>query len=245
MSHDESSPAMPSPSDDDANVDGTGEGAVPVRAEGKRKLTVAELAQFDALVVATQSELRLAARKFIGPLLRTRVEEEDVVQETLLKVQACLENGHHHVLLDSSQFIGLSYKVLQNHLHDLRSRHTRKCRDVATEVPLHESSTSHELGTASTMSPSRTLARKERAHAVRAAVSGLAPLDREIVTQHLVDNASFADVGRQTNLSADAVRKRFMRICARLEGAFRALTDQLRRRPPQPLKDRRSADPDP
>lgn len=166
----------------------------------------------------------------MGPVLRGRVEEEDIVQEAMTRLLLSVESGNHHVLQDANQFAALSYTILQNHLRDQRSHHGRQCRDAAVDVPLHDCSSELELGTPSTVTPSRTLARKERAEVVNAVVAGLAPLDREIVTRRVVDRDSFAAVGRRTNLSSDAVRKRFLRVLDKIRPALRSLVTGLVRR---------------
>jgi RNA polymerase sigma-70 factor (ECF subfamily) len=151
--------------------------------------------------------LRLLARARLGPLLQSKLDPSDLVQQTLLEAHQAL-----------GQFRGQSREQLAAWLRQVLARNLanavrdfhRDKRDVTREQSLDE-----ELRTSSARldawlaaeqsSPSQHAERAEQAARLAAAIELLPEVQREVVVLRHCQGWSLAEIARHTGRSAAAV----------------------------------------
>jgi len=161
--------------------------------------------------------LLLVAQKQLGPELKAKGSESDLVQETFLEAQR-----------DFAQFQGTTEEellawlrqVLLNKLgHFTRRYRATGKREVAREVALEGDSSANNAGAAlagSGPSPSGQAMEREQAQALRQALARLPEDYGRILSLRFQDGHSFEEIGRLMGRSADAARKLWARAMERL-----------------------------
>ena len=147
----------------------------------------------------------------LGPLLRTQIETDDVVQEAMIQA---LRYGPRFLLADEDQFRRLLARIVENVIRMWARHHQRERRDPRRErEPASE--TVLVLDTSSRR-PSRVAMKNEAEAWLQLGLQLLDPEDREVITLRQWQGLSFADVGTRLAIAEDAARMRFQRALARL-----------------------------
>jgi RNA polymerase sigma factor (sigma-70 family) len=208
------------------------------RVEGEcRPLTAEEGQCLGALVQSRMGVLMASAIKLMGVFLKSKVDPEDLVQESVRKLQVLIEQGHHRLLHEPTELKSLLQRILRNHIADQHALFTAARRGAgAADAQLSES----KLVTASTMTPSRTAARHERAEKTRDAVAALESFDRVVVQRCGQEGSTFADVARELGVKPDKVRNHFVRCVTKLRAKLRGLCDSVSTSPDAERQDQRS-----
>lgn len=171
--------------------------------------------------------LRLAARE-LGSDLRPKGDASDLVQQTCLEAHRDLGSFAGRT---EAEFRRWLRRILFNNLkhHARRYRDTGK-RDVDREVPLVlpgiEPERPADRGSepeADSTSPSGRVIGRERAHAVREALSRLSDRSLRSVLGRARDERTFEAIGRDLGCSAVAARNICRRAFARLRRDLKAL----------------------
>jgi len=166
--------------------------------------------------------LRLLARLHLDPRLQGKVDPSDVVQETLLKAQKCLDQFRGST--DAEQAAWLR-AILANTLAELLRRFTRRQRDVALErslsVSLDESSERLEAWLADQhTTPSALAARHEVLARLAAALEALPEDQRIVIELRYLHGLSVAAIEQATGRSNASVAGLLRRGLARLRSSL-------------------------
>jgi RNA polymerase sigma-70 factor (ECF subfamily) len=162
--------------------------------------------------------LRLLARLHLDPRLHGKVDPSDVVQETMLKAQQCLDQFRGTTEAQQAAWLRA---ILANTLAELLRHFTRQQRDVVLErslsACLDESSGRLEAWLADRQnSPSDLAARQELLLRLAAALEAL-PLDQRTVLElRYLHGQSLAAIEQATGRSNASVAGLLRRGLARL-----------------------------
>jgi RNA polymerase sigma-70 factor (ECF subfamily) len=163
---------------------------------------------FDGLITALGPALKRHVRTRIGEHLRSRVEVEDVLQETYTRAWKSV--GGVHWTGESalfSWFKRLAERVILN----LVSRHRRD------EVIFVED---EACGPAPGPSPSTACRRDERFSRLEEAISSLSPEYREVVRLVRIDGLKVKEAAARMNRSPNAVMHLLLRALKKLKETF-------------------------
>ena len=155
--------------------------------------------------------IRTKVHARLGPMLRTQVETDDVVQEAMIQA---LRYGPRFLLSDEDQFRKLLARIVENVIrmwarHQLRERRDpRRERAPGSETVLVLDSSSHR--------PSRVAMRNEAEAWLQLGLQLLDPEEREVIVLRQWQGLSFGDTGQKLGIAEDAARMRFQRALARL-----------------------------
>jgi RNA polymerase sigma-70 factor (ECF subfamily) len=167
-------------------------------------------------------QLRRMVELRLDPRVGARVAPSDVLQEAFLDASARVE--HFFRREDVSFYVWLRLIVNQS-LVDLHRRHLEaKMRGAAREaVPAWTHATSVSLArhlVAQMNSPSQAVSQEETLSQVQAALEGLDPLDREILTLRHFEELSNNEVAELLGLQKAAASNRYVRALGRLREAL-------------------------
>ena len=188
---------------------------------GRDGLSPAEEDRYAALNQSLRPSLEAVARKTISRACQGRLDAEGLVSQALEEVYHAIVAQHRRLLADEKQFYWFCVTALQNEIKDARATEEAQCRDVRRDQAIEPGSKTLHPAAPSTHGPSRILARQEITRKAHQWVDGLDPVDRHIVLGR-VDKKSYADIGREISMTADAVRKRFVRILDKVSSRVRA-----------------------
>jgi RNA polymerase sigma-70 factor, ECF subfamily len=166
-------------------------------------------------MVAARLDRRVAAR----------LDPSDVVQETLAdaaqQMDKCLGSP-------SLPFFGWLRLLAGEHIRDAHRRHLgAQRRAVTRECRAPELTNESAVGLVSHLraqdtSPSNRLVREESCARVRAAMSALRPVDREVLAMRYVEQLSTAEMAQALGISEGAVKSRHLRAVIKLRGVLEA-----------------------
>jgi RNA polymerase sigma-70 factor (ECF subfamily) len=165
-----------------------------------------------ALVEASLPWLRQHVERRLGAFLRDRGDSSDYLHDALLDF---LRDGPRFQVRDERQFRGLLVRVIENTLRDKNDWFRAKRRNLggpavsASVLDLHS-------GIAVSSTPSRGASREERRAWVRLALELLDPEDRKVILGRDYEDRSFAEIGAELGMTADAARMRWTRAVGRL-----------------------------
>jgi RNA polymerase sigma-70 factor (ECF subfamily) len=145
----------------------------------------------------------------LGPKLRARLEESDVVQEAFL---ASLQGLKNFACQGEGDFFHWLCKLVENRIRDQVDRIGAQKRNADREVPLEPEWPSaesvfgplHELATMA--SPATLAAKAEDVRRLEEAVDALPEVQREAVLLVRYEGLSFAEAGASMDKTPDAVR---------------------------------------
>jgi RNA polymerase sigma-70 factor (ECF subfamily) len=179
-----------------------------------------------ALLETYRNYLELLARIEIGRRLQTKVDADDLVQETFLE-------AHRNFGLfrgrEEPEFVAWLRAILATRLADLlrhflgtQGRDIRRERDL--QIDLDQSSRALDRGLIALHStPSQQLARQELKVMFADTLAQLSEEYREVIVLRHFEELSFADVALRMNRSIDSVQKLWVRGLARLRQLVGAL----------------------
>jgi RNA polymerase sigma-70 factor (ECF subfamily) len=160
--------------------------------------------------------LLLVAQKHLGPDLKAKGSDSDLVQETFLEAQQDFAKFYGTT---EEELLAWLRQVLLNRLgHFTRRYRATGKRDVAREVALDGGSTNNP-GAAlagSGPSPSGQAILGEQAQALQQALARLPDDYTRVLKLRFQDGCSFEEIGRRMGRSADAARKLWARALERL-----------------------------
>jgi RNA polymerase sigma-70 factor (ECF subfamily) len=179
-----------------------------------------------ALLETYRNYLELLARIEIGRRLQTKVDADDLVQETFLEAHRNfgLFRGDHE-----AEFVAWLRAILATRIADLlrrfmgtQGRDVRRERDL--QIDLDQSSRAFDRGLIALHStPSQQMARQELRVMFADTLSQLSEEYREVIVLRHFEELSFADVAERMNRSIDSVQKLWVRGLARLRQLVEAI----------------------
>ena len=178
-------------------------------------------------VVAHDDRLRRIVRVRLDPRLASRVDPDDVLQET--HVEALGRFSEFLATRRVPLFIWLRFLAVQRCITLSRRPLGAEARDARRERPLAggagPDATSVSLAgalAASMTSPSGAVARDETRTQVQAAVDALEPPDREILCMRHFEELDNAEAAAALRIAPSAASKRYLRALVRLKDALSA-----------------------
>ena len=161
---------------------------------------------FDALVQETRDLLRSTIERRVGPLLRQRLNPEDVLQETYLRAFQSIERiewrGH-------AAFARWLAAIAENLILDA-ARRRRHYPELALERDVPDSDTA----------PSAHLRRKERFDRLKDSLAGLSEDHRQVIVLARIEGLSTEEIAHRMNRSTSAVRNLLSRAMRQLRSSF-------------------------
>lgn len=159
------------------------------------------------------SRIENVVRSRLGPELRSRESVEDIVQEAYLEA---LRSFDRFTPRAPQSFYRWLCKIVEHKIIDAHRRHFGAARrDARREVPLDQLGSPAAIGTGAER-PSQILLRYEAAAQVRDALTALPPDQRRVIELRQFEMLTSAQVGKQMNRSAEAVRALLVRALKRL-----------------------------
>jgi RNA polymerase sigma-70 factor (ECF subfamily) len=150
----------------------------------------------------------------LGPLLRRRIDSQDVLQATLLKAFARLDQFEGS---GTNTLMGWLAVIARNEIRDQAAYHRRERRDVAAEVPIDNQIERLEANI-------RTLVRKleldEQQARLERALDVLKPEHREVILLRKYEDLSFEEIGNRLGKTPDAARMLLARAMQALTRAM-------------------------
>ena len=156
------------------------------------------------LLERVRARLELWITTRLSPRLRSKVEAEDVVQETLLAVHKGLDGFEG----DDKAFLRWIFTIAENRIRDLADHFGAQKRK--TLVPVDRDQTT----------PSEGAAREEMAARVREALGRLDETHRQVVQLRRFEELEVPEIAKIMDRSENAVRIVYCR-------AIRALRDEM------------------
>ena len=162
---------------------------------------------FELSIADHRSYLRFLARLQLGPKMRTKVDESDVVQQTMLQAHKARDQFRGGT---SNELAAWLRQILARNLaHLFRDQHREK-RDIAREqslqASLDQSSVKLESWLAAEQSsPSHKAVSAEQALRLADAVESLPEDQRDAVVLHYWQGLTLAEVGEELDRSAASV----------------------------------------
>jgi RNA polymerase sigma-70 factor (ECF subfamily) len=158
----------------------------------------------------TLARLQLAGR------LQSKLDASDIVQETLLKAHAALDQFRGH---EPGELAAWLRRILARTMADLDRGLGRAKRNVDLERSLDESSARLEAWLATNQpSPSQNAIRKEQGLRLAEALAQLPELQREALVLKHCEGWSLADIGQHLGRSPAAVASLLRRGLKQLRG---------------------------
>lgn len=149
----------------------------------------------------------------MGRDLRAKLESRDILQATLLKSLAHLDELKGN---ETRSLMAWLARIAEHEIHDRADFHHRQRRDAGREVPIEDDAAL----TAAARSALSQVILDEEAERLEAALEMLAPAHRDIILLRKFEELSFPEIARRLGRSDDACRMLFAR-------AMTALTLQL------------------
>jgi len=179
----------------------------------------------EALLAKIRPYLHLLVRQQLGPDLRQKLGDSDVVQETLMRINGGLKpaaqgSGAQFQGSAPPEFLAWVSQIVRRVIVDLERRGKARKRDERREVP--GSKIFATLAQGST--PEQGVERAERALLLAAALDRLPVRQREILEWRVFEQLSYAEISERTGKSEGALRV----VTARALEALRA-DGELRR----------------
>ena len=156
--------------------------------------------------------LRLAARLRLPPELARRLDDEDVLQATLLRAWERIDSFEYR---GEGSFIAWIQQILLNVLRDDIRHHGRAIRDASREEPRQL----HRLAPEQP-EPSQRAVQEEESLLLDAAIGELPVLEQRLVRLRLREGHSWREIADRTGRSRRALRRA-------LDEAMRRLADAV------------------
>lgn len=176
---------------------------------------------FAGLVQRLRGRLEMWISLRMGPLLRSRLSEDDVLQETLLQAHRSLADFRDQ---GEGSFRRWVFSVAENRLRDLHKYHAAQKRDAAREVPIgprsaEESQLLQSLS-ASGSSPSSVAHRRELVARLVDRIARLPEPLGEVLVRRAIEERTFQEIAQQLGKPPGTVKGLYVR-------ALKSLRDDL------------------
>lgn len=172
------------------------------------------------LLTAHRDRLKKMVSMRLHPLVRSRVDESDILQEAMLDASQRI----HDYFEKSSMpfFLWLRFitnqKIQQCHRHHLdaqkrsaKNQHRLSAADESVSINLVDRLVSREA------SPSSVVALNEVSSRVRRALNALSETDREILSLRHFEQLQNAEVAEVLGISRSSASSRYLRAVAKLQ----------------------------
>jgi RNA polymerase sigma-70 factor, ECF subfamily len=172
--------------------------------------------------------LRMLARMQVGLRLQSKLDADDLVQETCLRAHRTI--GQFRGTTEE-EFLAWLRAILAHVLADqIRRYHGTESRDPRLERALESELDRSSEGfvrsfAAPTSSPSQRLVRHERAAHLARALERLSPAAREVVALRHFEDLSFPEIARRMDRTLDGVKNLWIRALIRLRREVGSLDD--------------------
>jgi len=172
---------------------------------------------FERLVERVKGRLAMWISLRLGPQLRARVAEDDVLQETLIEAYRSLATFHDN---GPGSFLRWMLSVAEHRIKDLHKFHSRERRDMARERTAapgrDDESRFLESLSGSWSSPASLAHRREQAARVVRRIESLDEEVREVVILRAVEDRTFAEVAELLDQPKTTVYELYARGLKRL-----------------------------
>ncbi len=177
----------------------------------------------DALIERDLPWIEDRVRSRLGPLLRSRGEVEDFVQDAMIEV---LRYGPRFSLSNRRQFRGLLARLIENTIRDRAKYYAAQRRDAGRERRLPTAGVADlDRPQREVTRPSVAVDRDEEVAWLELALGLLGSEDRQVLRLRQWEGLSFAEIGERLGLLGNTARVRFARALPKLG----KLVVQLRR----------------
>lgn len=163
-------------------------------------------AAFEELVSRHRSRLFSVIYLRIGPAVRSRVEPEDIFQETILSALRSLGDMQWK---GSEAFFGWLRQTAEHIIINIASR---QARQSGPEIADDEAA---EVATLS-----RTLRREERFDRLQEALGALSPDHRRVILLAKIEGRPIKEIARDMDRSPDAITNLLARALSKLKERF-------------------------
>jgi len=176
-------------------------------------------AGFEEMVLRFRGRLSLWISLRMGPLLRGRVSEEDVLQEALL--EAC--RSYPAFRPDGPDaFRRWLFSIAENRIKDLHKYHTAQRRHPRREAPTDSERAMLDRLTAGIPTPSSNFRRKELVELLTGGISRLPEPEREVLELHALEDLSFREIADRTGRSEGSAATLYARALLALKRQLRS-----------------------
>jgi RNA polymerase sigma-70 factor (ECF subfamily) len=185
-----------------------------------RDAAAGDTAAIEKLLERHRDRLRRMIALRLDARLSARIDASDVVQEALVDAAQKLADYARDRPLP---FYPWLHRLAASRSAAVHRRHRRsKSRSVAREEPdaFAWPDSSIQLMVkylvARDATPSRALLREEQRQRVHAALQGLAPIDREVLVMHYLEELSFPEIAAILDIGEGAAKMRHLRALRRI-----------------------------
>jgi RNA polymerase sigma-70 factor, ECF subfamily len=188
-----------------------------------RRVEAGDAGAVNRLLDMFRSELLRYVEIRLPPLLRARVEAQDIVQDTLTEALRRIPDFLRERPMPFRLWL---LQIARDRLVMEQRKHIRAARRTVVREVLISDASSIRLSSllpAAGSTPSRRIRREEAAFKVREALALLNDNDREIILSRMMDDLSFADIGHLFGCTEVSARQRFSRALDRLYDALVSL----------------------
>ncbi|MHC4133553.1 MAG: sigma-70 family RNA polymerase sigma factor [Planctomycetota bacterium] len=177
---------------------------------------------FAALVQRLRGRLEMWISLRMGPLLRARLTEEDVLQETLLHAHRSLPDFRDQ---GQGSFRRWMFSVAENRLRDLHKYHAAQKRDAAREAQIGPRSPAEsqllQSLSASGTSPSSAAHRRDLVSSLAESIARLPEPLRDVLVLRAIEERTFKEIAQQLEKPPATVKGLYVR-------ALKSLRDELK-----------------
>ncbi len=173
----------------------------------------------DLLAIHQEKLERIVAFR-LAPILRSRVDPADVLQEAYFEISRRI-----HEFIDGSPvsfFVWIRQKTIQT-LIDIHRSHTREKRDAYREMPLASAPYGHTTSISiarflfdDITSPSQAAVREEEIQQLQSALESMNETDREVIAMRHFEHLNNQQVAEVLEISPTAASNRYVRAAAKL-----------------------------
>ena len=204
------------------NVKAGGSGPTPQPATEAlaRRAAEGDTRAFEGLVTRIRPRLALWIESRMGPLLRGRLQPEDVFQETMVQVVRSLEA---FVDQGPGSFSKWLFSVAEHRMHDLHKHHAAERRHPRREASPALSDAQRQLMervTSPMPSPGGAAHRQERLRRLAEAVRSLPDPYREVLILRGIQEATLHEVSEKLRRPLSTVQGQFVRALGMLRDAL-------------------------
>ncbi|MHC4549429.1 MAG: sigma-70 family RNA polymerase sigma factor [Planctomycetota bacterium] len=170
---------------------------------------------FAALVQRLRGRLDMWISLRMGPLLRARLTEDDVLQETLLHAHRSLADFQDQ---GQGSFRRWLFSVAENRLRDLHKYHAAQKRDLARErPPSDEERRMLQTLSATGTSPSSAAHRRDLVTRLAERIAGLPDPLQEVLVLRVIEERTFKEIAQRLQRRPATVKGLYARALKQLK----------------------------